>query len=73
MIAPLLPGAENLIPRLAGKVDHILVDRMNYRYADQIYNKHGMEDKLKDEFFEKTGKMITEQCQAEEIPCRIVF
>ena len=73
MIAPLLPGAENLIPILAGKVDHILVDRMNYRYADHIYKKYGMEDKLTDEYFERTGKMIEEQCQAEEIPCRIVF
>jgi DNA repair photolyase len=30
MIAPILPGAEGLIKELAGKVDHVLVDRLNY-------------------------------------------
>lgn len=33
MIAPLLPGAEGLMDLLAGVVDHVLVDRMNYRGA----------------------------------------
>ncbi len=41
MIAPILPDAENLIRILAGKVDYIIIDRMNYRHADIIYNKHG--------------------------------
>jgi DNA repair photolyase len=73
MIAPLLPGDEGLIERLAGKVDHILVDRMNYHYADWIYKKNGLEDYLTDEYFEHTGRLIAEQCRKMGIACRIVF
>jgi DNA repair photolyase len=73
MIAPVLSGAEDLIAKLAGKVDQILVDRMNYHYADGLYKKHGMEDKLTDDYFEEMGRMISEQCRKAGIPCRIVF
>ncbi len=51
MIAPLLPGAEGLAEQLAGKVDHVLIDRMNYAYADWVYRKHGLEDQRADECF----------------------
>jgi DNA repair photolyase len=34
MIAPLLPGAEALPQFLAGKVDSVIIDRMNYHYTD---------------------------------------
>jgi DNA repair photolyase len=34
MIAPLLPGAEKLPGKLAGAVDFVLVNRLNYHYAD---------------------------------------
>lgn len=51
MIAPLLPGAENLAKQLIGKVDHVLIDRMNYHYADVIYRKNKLENALKSDFF----------------------
>lgn len=53
MIAPVLPGAEGLAELLKGKVDYVLVDRMNYHYADWVYRKHGLEDALSDEFFHR--------------------
>ena len=53
MIAPVLPGAEGLAELLKGKVDYVLVDRMNYHYADWVYRKHGLEDALTDEFFDR--------------------
>ena len=31
MIAPLLPNAENLVPQLEGKINYVLVDKMNYK------------------------------------------
>jgi DNA repair photolyase len=37
MIAPMLPGAEDLAEMLNGKVDFVIVDRMNYHYADWVY------------------------------------
>lgn len=58
MIAPILPGAEDLPIYLEGKVDYILVDRMNYNYADWVYRKYGLEDYLTDEFFDRANREI---------------
>jgi DNA repair photolyase len=44
MVAPVLPGAEGLAGLLNGKVDYVLVDRMNYHYADWVYRKYGLLD-----------------------------
>ena len=73
MIAPILPGAELLTPRLEGKVDYILLDRMNYNYADSIYRKHRMMDKLSDEYFQDTARLIASECKKSGIDCRTVF
>ena len=54
MIAPMLPGAEGLAEILAGKVDFVIVDRMNYNHADWVYRKYGLDDKMSDDFFERT-------------------
>jgi len=51
MIAPLLPGAEGLLDLLAGKVDTVLIDRLNYHYADRIYREAGMGWANEDRFF----------------------
>ena len=53
MIAPVLPGAEGLAELLKGKIDYVLIDRMNYHYADWVYRKYGLEDQLADDFFER--------------------
>jgi DNA repair photolyase len=51
MIAPMLPGAEYLADKLYGKVDYVIVDRMNYNHADWVYRKYGMQNKLTNEIF----------------------
>jgi len=56
MIAPVLPGAEGLAGLLEGKIDYVLVDRMNYHYADQVYRNFGLEDALTDDFFERVKR-----------------
>lgn len=43
MVAPMLPGAEGLVDMLKGKVDLVLIDRMNYHYADWVYRKYRLE------------------------------
>ncbi|MDQ7840132.1 MAG: radical SAM protein [bacterium] len=58
MIAPMLPGAEGLGELLKGKVDCLLIDRMNYHYADWVYRKYGLEDKLTDDFFRRTRQRL---------------
>jgi DNA repair photolyase len=53
MIAPVLPGAEGLAALLRGKIDYVIIDRMNYHYADWVYRKYGLEDCLTDEFYNR--------------------
>ncbi len=70
MIAPILPGAEDLSGYLEGKVDYIRIDRMNYNYADWVYRKHGLEDKLSGEFFDRANREIMTACLKFGIECR---
>jgi DNA repair photolyase len=59
MIAPILPGAESLAEFLAGKIDYVLFDRMNYHHADWVYRKHGLEDKMTDGYFSRTERALS--------------
>ena len=34
MVAPILPGAEGLVSALKGNVEYVILDRLNYHYAD---------------------------------------
>jgi DNA repair photolyase len=56
MVAPVLPGAEGLAELLRGRVDYVLLDRMNYHYADRIYREHGLEYALTDEFYRQATR-----------------
>jgi DNA repair photolyase len=73
MIAPMLPGASGLAEALEGKVDYLLVDRMNYNYADWIYWKYNLEDKLTNDFFCRTGRELASKCRKLGINCQGVF
>lgn len=73
MIAPILPEAENLIKLLAGRVDYIILDRMNYFHADKIYEKHGWSDKNTHKYFRDIGKKMTKDCTDLGIDCRSVY
>jgi len=72
MIAPMLPGAEGLGQLIEGKVDHVLIDRMNYHYADWVYRKYGLEDKLASDFFDRTGRELEHFCKRFGIACNLV-
>jgi DNA repair photolyase len=73
MIAPILPGAESLPALLAGSVDYLILDRMNYNHADWVYQKYGMKDKLSEDFFRKTAREIASASRKLGIDCRFVF
>jgi DNA repair photolyase len=73
MIAPILPEAENLVDVLAGKVDYILIDRMNYHHADRIYNKLGWNDKNTDDYFSRTSRKIADECRKLGIDCKSTY
>ncbi len=73
MVAPMLPGAEELASLLKGSVDHALIDRYNYHYADRVYKKHGMEWARDDEFFDQKGEELRAAFEKEGIPCRKLY
>jgi DNA repair photolyase len=70
MVAPMLPGAEGLVDVLKGKVDHVLIDRLNYHYADWVYKKHGIQGALDDRFFEQTGEQLRVAFETQGIHCQ---
>lgn len=69
MIAPMLPGCEDLPPLLSGKVDRVILDRMNYRHADWVYRKHGLENYLGDEYFDMATQVIQQAFQGNCMVC----
>jgi DNA repair photolyase len=73
MIAPILPGADRLVELLAGTVDYVLVDRMNYHYADFIYRKHGLTENLTDDYFTRASRRIAADCSRLGVECTVVF
>lgn len=72
MIAPLLPGAGALADALAGRVDRVLADRINYRYADHIYKQHGLEHAATEEFYRRTVTQLAERFREAGIPFQAV-
>ena len=73
MVAPMLPGAEGLADLLKGSVDHALIDRYNYHYADQAYKKHGMEGARDEEFFYQKGEELRAAFEKAGVPCRMLY
>ena len=73
MIAPILPEAEQLISRLKGKVDYILIDKMNYHYADWVYKKHKLEYALSEEFFQLNKIDLANACHKAGISNQILY
>lgn len=59
MIAPILPGVEELPDLLVGEVDYVILDRMNYHHADWVYRKYNLQDKMTDEYFQRTVDSLT--------------
>ena len=73
MIAPMLPEPEGLVDQLRGRIDHVLIDRMNYHYADWVYRKNGLEYAMTEDFFNQKKKELTTAFEREGIRCQVLF
>ena len=73
MIAPMLPKAEGLANELRGKVDSVLIDRMNYHYADWVYRKHKLEHAMTENFFKQKKIELANAFRRERVPYRLLF
>jgi len=72
MIAPMLPKAEGLAAELKGKVDYVLIDRMNYHYGDWVYKKHKLETAMSDDFFTQKTRQLASALETEHIDRRVL-
>lgn len=73
MIAQMLSGSEELADQLSGKVDYVLIDRMNYHCGDWVYIKYGREDAMSHDFFLSKGKNLASAFTKQGIECRLLF
>ncbi len=73
MIAPLLPKAEKLIPMLDGHVDKVIVDRMNYDYANRIYLNHGLAYFMTERFFHEKKAEFSEQLTKRKMEFQFLY
>jgi DNA repair photolyase len=73
MIAPLLPGAKELATQLNGTVDHVLIDRQNYHYANWVYKKYQLEYALSESFFTQKKMELSKAFRKERIPYQFLF
>ena len=73
MVAPILPKAEGLATALRGKVDYVLIDRMNYHYGDWVYREHNLESAKCDDFFFLRSKELAPALKKAGIECQVLF
>jgi DNA repair photolyase len=73
MIAPLLPGAEKLPDLLGDNAGHVLIDRLNYHYADAVFKKHGMQWAMQDSYFREKGDELRKAFEKNGISCQVLF
>jgi DNA repair photolyase len=72
MIAPMLPRVEQLPAKLAGKVDYVLIDKMNYHYGDWVYRKYQLETMMNDGFLFSIGQELKRAFGEIGIECHVV-
>jgi len=74
-VGPLLPGdPEGLISALAGRVDKVLVDRMNYlESVIGLYRELGLSEAATDHFFHEQACRIAREAAKRGLPCEILF
>ena len=73
MVSPILPGAGGLVSALKGKVEYVIVDRLNYHYADWAYKRYGMQWAMEDGVFSQKGEELKTAFESGGIPCQMAF
>jgi DNA repair photolyase len=73
-LGPLLPGsAERLAGCVAGRADHVYLDRMNYTPTMRaFYARHGLSEFLEDGFFRAQKSRLLAALRRRGVPCRAV-
>ena len=74
-LGPLLPGdPEHLVELIAGKVDRVLIDRMNYLpQVRAVYERHGLSEYLTDRFFAEQKRRILAALRKTAVSCDPIY
>lgn len=62
-----------MIEELSGKVDRVLIDRLNYFYAHRTYTENNLEWGKEDPFFIQTAEELKEEFEKNDIPVQVLF
>ena len=73
MLAPILPEINGLATELAGKVDYVLIDRMNYHHADWVYRRYELEYARTNDFFARKKIELAHAFEREGTPYQLLF
>lgn len=74
-VGPILPGDPmRLAELLAGRVDKVLVDRMNYASSvRKFYERMGFDQDLTEGFFTQYKEVLASELAKKEVPCELLF
>lgn len=74
-VGPLLPGnPQRLIQRLEGKVDEVLIDKMNYLPSVRgLYNQLGFQKEMTESFFRQQTERLIDELEARGMKYRVLF
>lgn len=74
-VGPLLPGGpDKLVADLEGKVDKILIDRMNYlETIIGLYRRLGLTQAATDRFFQEQAQRVAQEAARRGLACEILF
>lgn len=74
-IGPMLPlNPKKLVALIAGKVDAVLVDRLNYpNKVKSLYRRAGLTQYMNDSYFHQTAEALKEGFTREGIPVSVIF
>lgn len=74
-VGPVLPGnPERLIERLEGKVDTVLIDRMNYVYSVRgFYHQLGLQKNMTDKFFREYRERLISELEKRNMKFQALF
>jgi len=73
MIAPILPGAGEVVDAIEGLVDRVLLDKLNYHYADRVYDMYGLGYARTEEFFDRMKRELGSKLRKKNIPHQFLY
>jgi DNA repair photolyase len=74
-VGPILPmNPDKLADQLIGKVDSVLIDKLNYSYkVVRSYKEHRLEEYLQDDYFDSVRDVLVDRLEKGGVEVEVVF